>query len=88
MRVADLKQELHEKHNIENSRIQKTLKAELVKMVSEERAKIQKRYSLGYADDTSQISEVAKSKPSTKKRKFHELTNYKTLDENKASIEK
>jgi hypothetical protein len=31
---------------------------------------------------------VAQSKPSSKKRKFNELTNYKTLDENKAPIDK
>ena len=65
----------------------KMLKAELVKMIKEQRSK--QSYSLGYADENSQLSEVAKSKPSSsKKRKFHEITNYKPIDQSKAPIEK
>lgn len=38
MRVVDLKQELVNKHGIENNKIAKLLKNELIKMVKEKRA--------------------------------------------------
>ena len=37
MKVAELKKELQEKHGIESQKLQKLLKAELIKMVTQQR---------------------------------------------------